>query len=419
MSVIIAPALAVTSVMASGRGGPAGEQAAANAAVRRSARRVDMVTIIYRTMTRILCLVVAATLYAQKPAVITTPYSPAEMRGKQAVVETSRGAFVMELLPDAAPNHVGYFMKLAREGAFAKTLVHRVIRYGIIQGGDPLSRDPAKTAQYGTGGLGVGLKPEINKEAMTAGAVAAVLIPNRPDSAGAQFFVCVTDQAALQGQYTIFARVVEGIEIVQQISAVEADAKGLPATRIEIVSVTIRDTPPPLRDPFADATAADLAAYRLALETTKGRIELAMLPDKAPETVRQILRLASAGVFDGVAVHRVVPGFVIQTGSIAHRAPLTAAQQKLVRNLAPEFTDTPNLPGIVSMARGDDPASATTSFFICVGECRGLDGQFTVFARVASGMDVVQAMAAVPVDGETPKESVTVIKVIVSRVPIS
>ena len=113
------------------------------------------------------------------------------------------------------------------------------------------------------------------------------------------------------------------------------------------------------------------------------------MPDKAPETVRQFLRLAAAGVFDGVAVHRVVPNFVIQTGALAFRnVPLTAAQNKLVRDLQPEFSDTPNVPGIVSMARGDDPASASTSFFICIGECRSLDGKYTVFARVVSGLDV-------------------------------
>jgi peptidyl-prolyl cis-trans isomerase B (cyclophilin B) len=365
-------------------------------------------------MTRILCLLAVVALQtAPKP--IASPYPLADMRDRQAVVETTMGSFVIALLPEAAPNHVGYFMKSARDGAFAKTTIHRVIKYGIIQGGDPLSRDPAKSAQYGTGGLNVGLKPEFSKEPMTAGAVAAVLIPNQPGSAGAQFFVCVTDQIALNGQYTVFGRVVEGIEIVQQISAVNADGQGRPATRIEILSVTIRDTPPPPRDPYADATVAELAAMRLSLETSKGRIELGMLPDKAPETVRQILRLAAAGVFDNTPFHRVVPGFVIQTGSIAHRAPLTPPQQKLVRNLAPEFTDTPNLPGIVSMARGDDPASATTSFFICVGQCRALDSKYTVFARVTAGMDVVQAIAAVPVDGETPRETIVVTKATVTK----
>jgi peptidyl-prolyl cis-trans isomerase B (cyclophilin B) len=362
-------------------------------------------------VTLLLALLIALQAGAAKQTFFTSPQPAAEMRDKQAVVETTHGRFVIELLPDAAPNHVAYFMKLAREGAYTGTTFHRVIKYGIIQGGDPLSKDPAKSPQYGTGGLNM-LRGEINKEPMTAGAVAGVLVPNRPDSAGAQFFICATDQLPLQGQYTVFGRVVEGLEIVQQISAVEANAQGQPLARVVIDSVTIRDTPPPVTDPLVEATAAELARYRAVLETTKGAIELEFLPDKAPETVRQFLRLAAAGVFDGVAVHRVVPNFVLQTGAIAYRAqPLTPAQQKLVTNLQPEFSETPNVPGIVSMARGEDPASATTSFFICIGECRALDGKYTVFARVAGGMDVVQAIAAVPVDGETPKEPITVTRV--------
>jgi peptidyl-prolyl cis-trans isomerase B (cyclophilin B) len=348
---------------------------------------------------------------APRPAFFQSPYPVAEMRGKQAVVVTSAGTFVIQLLPEAAPNHVGHFMKLARDGAYAATIFHRVIKYGVIQGGDPYTKDPAKAAQYGTGGLNE-LKGEINAEPMTAGAVAAVLQPGKPDSAGAQFFVCATDQATLQGQYTVFGRVVDGLEIVQQISASDADAEGHPKSRIAITSVTIRDTPP---EPFVSDTPAGLAGYRAIVETTKGTFELTLLADRAPETVRQFLRLAAAGVYDGVGVHRVAPGFVIQTGALAYRAPLTISQQKLVHNLAPEFSDTKNEYGLVSMARGDDPASATTSFFVCIGECHGLDGQYTAFAKVTSGLEVLRAIAAVPVDGETPKEPITMIRVRIEK----
>ena len=207
------------------------------------------------------------------------------MANKQAVVETSAGTFVIQLLPDVAPDHVAHFIKTAREGGYAGTIFHRVIRYGLIQGGDPLSKDPAKSAQYGTGGLNE-LKAEISAEKHTAGAVSAVLVPGKPDSAGAQFFICATDQPALDGQYTIFGRVVDGLEIVQQISAVDADATGVPKARVVITSVTIRDTPP---EPFVHETAAELGMYHVTLETTKGAIDLAMLADKAPETVRAFL----------------------------------------------------------------------------------------------------------------------------------
>jgi cyclophilin family peptidyl-prolyl cis-trans isomerase len=370
------------------------------------------------TMTRFVLLALVA-LSQARPTLFQTPYPPDQVKDKQAVVVTTEGTFVIQLLPDAAPNHVGHFIKLAREGAYTGTIFHRVIRYGIIQGGDPLSKDPAKTTQYGQGGLNL-LRAEINSEPMTTGAVAAVLVPNNRDSAGAQFFICATDQAPLQGQYTVFGRVIEGIEIVQQISAVAANAQGLPTARVEIKSMAIRDPPPPVRDPLVDAPAAELAQYRAVVETTRGSIELEFLTDKAPETARNFLRLAAAGVYDGTAVHRVVPNFVLQTGALAYRdQPLTAAQQKLVRNLQPEFSDTPNVPGIVSMARGDDPASASTSFFICTGECRALDGKYTAFARVVRGMDVVQAIGSVAVDGETPKEKMTLTRVrVVTREPL-
>jgi len=349
-----------------------------------------------------------------RPSLFTTPLSLDQMKNKQAVVETDAGTFVIQLLPEAAPNHVGHFMTLAAAGAYSGTIFHRVIRYGIIQGGDPLSKDPSKIADYGKGGLNE-LRAEFNAEPMTAGAVAAVLAPGARDSGGAQFFVCVTDQAALNGQYTVFGRVVEGIDVVQQISAVEADANGMPKTRIAIKSVTIRDAPPPKVEAFVNDTAAQLSAYRVTVETTMGAIELEMLADRAPETVRSFLRLAAAGAYDGVAIHRVVPNFVIQTGAMGYRAaPLTPAQQKLVHNLPPEFSNTPNVPGTVSMARGDDPGSGSTSFFICTGECHSLDGQYTVFARVVRGMDVVTAIGNVAVDGEKPKVSLAVTRMTVT-----
>jgi cyclophilin family peptidyl-prolyl cis-trans isomerase len=362
----------------------------------------------------VLCTVLAVAAGEAQSARQTffqSPYPIEELKNKQAVVATDAGTFVIQLLPEAAPNHVAYFVKLAREGAYTGTIFHRVIRYGIIQGGDPLSKDPSKTAQYGTGGLNI-LKAEPNAEKHTAGAVSAVLVPGNRDSAGAQFFVCASDQPALDGQYTIFGRVVEGLDVVQQISAAEADASGRPRERIAITSVTIRDTPPPEPEPFVAASPAEMNGWFAVIDTTKGPIVLQMLADKAPETVRNFLRLAKAGVYDGVAVHRVVPGFVIQTGALAFRErPLTSAQQKLVHNLAPEFTNTPNEPGLVSMARGDDPASASTSFFICIGECRALDGKYAAFAKVVTGMETLRAIADVPVDNEKPREPIAIVSV--------
>src|SRR5260370_20554467 len=187
------------------------------------------------------------------PAPFTTRMTAAEMAHKQAVVETTAGTFVIDLGPDLAPNHVGYFMKLAKEGSYAGTIVHRVVRDGIIQGGDPLSKDRSQPAQYGSGGLGM-LRAEHSAEPFTRGAVGAALRPNQPDSGGAQFFVCVTDQPALPGQFTQFGRVSDGMDVVQKISELPADGKGAPLDRVTITAVTIRDTPAPEPVPFATET---------------------------------------------------------------------------------------------------------------------------------------------------------------------
>jgi peptidyl-prolyl cis-trans isomerase B (cyclophilin B) len=336
-----------------------------------------------------------------------------EMKGKQAVVETAIGTFVIQLLPEAAPNHVGYMITRAREGAYDGTTFHRVVKYGIIQGGDPLSKDPSKTAQYGTGGLGL-LDAENNAETMTRGAVAAVLQPGKRDSAGSQFFVVVTDQPALDGQYTIFGRVVDGIEVVQKISEAPTDANGRVTDRIEMTRVTIRDAPPPEPEPFTTESVEDLARYRAVLETSHGPITLAFLPDKAPGHVRNFLRLASLGAYDGTAFHRVVRGFVLQGGMLNTRtAPVPQRAQRYVRTVAPEFNDSPHVKGTLSMARTDDPNSASTSFFICTGPAPSLDGKYTVFGRVIDGMAVVEAIDAAPVDGETPRQRIEVTRVTV------
>jgi peptidyl-prolyl cis-trans isomerase B (cyclophilin B) len=347
----------------------------------------------------ILSLLIAQT--AKPPVPFTTPLAVAEMANKQAVVNTTAGTFVIDLRPDLAPNHVGYFIQLAREGAYKGTTFHRVIRLGIIQGGDPLTRDPAKAKLYGTGGLGV-LRAEINSEPATRGAVAAVLQPNKPDSGGAQFFVCASDQAALTGKFTVFGRVADGMDVVQKISETPATPDFMATARVEILSVDIRDTPPPEPEPFSSDPVDALASYRAILETTAGPITIEFLPAKAPDTVRAFLRLASAGVFDGTSVHRVVKGFVIQTGSLDTRGPLSEKQQKLVRPLKPEFNDTPHVKGVVSMARGDDPASATTSFFVVTGNASSLDGKYTAFGRVVDGLAVLDAIEQAPVNGETP-----------------
>jgi len=164
-----------------------------------------------------------------------------------ARVDTAQGAFVIRLRPDLAPRHVRHFVKVARAGGYDGTVFHRIVPRGIIQGGDPLSRDPKKTALYGTGGLGL-LKAEFSAQPMTRGSVAAVLRPSSRDSAGNQFFICLSDQPALTGKFTIFGEVASGMEAVDAIGAspVVGDRA---SDRIVLRRVTIDDAPSAATEP--------------------------------------------------------------------------------------------------------------------------------------------------------------------------
>ncbi len=272
---------------------------------------------------------------AQAQTFFASTLPPGELQNKQAVLETSYGTIVMDLLADAAPTHVAHFITRAREGAYDGTTFHRIIKMGIIQGGDPISKDPAQQAKYGTGGLGV-LRFEPNAEKHTRGAVSAVLVPGQRDSAGSQFFICITDQPALDGQYTIFARVVEGIGAAQKMSLVAANAENVPAERIEIRRVTIRERPAPKPEPFAEATADELGKARAVIETSMGTMTVEFFADRAPTHVRAFLRMAAGGVYDGTAINRVAKGFVVQGGYLPlRREPLEPVQQAYVRPLPP------------------------------------------------------------------------------------
>jgi len=323
----------------------------------------------------------------------------------QAVFDTTGGSFIVEFYANEAPNHVRKFIELARQGFFNGTTFHGVVAHGVIQGGDPETRDPKARDKYGTGGFNMGLKPEISQISFTQGTVAAMTLPGAPDSAGSEFFVCVTDQPQFTGQFTAFARVVEGIEVVDKISTTPADDNQIAKERVEIRSVTVRKIPPPAPPPFSTESVEELAQNRVVMQTSKGDIVMELMPDKAPNHVRHFLRLTSLGVYDNTAFHRIAPGFVIQAGDLnTRKEPAPAAARKYVVNIRAEINDVKHKAGIVSMARGDAIDSALTSFFIVLSDQPALDGTYTVFGKVVEGMDVVEKIASTPEENERPKE---------------
>jgi peptidyl-prolyl cis-trans isomerase B (cyclophilin B) len=327
----------------------------------------------------------------------------------QAVFDTSAGTFVIEFYANEAPAHVKKFIELARQGFYNGTTFHSMVPHGIVQAGDPETRNIQAREKYGTGGFNLGLKPEISSLQFKQGTVVATLLPGDANSAGSQFFICVTDQLQFTGQFTAFAHVVEGIEVVDKISATPVDDKQIARDRIEIRSVTVRPIAPPPVVPFTQETTDELSQYRMVMETSKGNIVIEMMPDKAPNHVRHVLRLAALGAYDKTAFHRIAPGFVIQAGDLNTRTePVTAAVHQHVVKIGAEINDVKHRAGIVSMARGDELDSALTSFFIVLGDQPALDGTYTVFGRVVEGMDVVEKIGAVPQQNERPTERVDI-----------
>lgn len=327
--------------------------------------------------------------------------TPAEV---EAVVSTDLGTFRFEFAPGKAPKHVEQFMARARQGYYDGSAFHRVVANGIIQGGDPLLKNPRiPKAQWGTGGLSL-LANEFSDMKHERGVVSTVSVPGRANSEGAQFFVCVSPQPALDGKFSTFGRITEGIDVVEKISQAAADANGMTEKPVRILKVTIEKK---REEPLVNATADEMRKT-VTLKTTLGNIKIKMEPDWAPENVRSFLKLTQSGWYNGTVFHRIAKDFVVQGGTAAGRIHNA---DRWVRPVKGEFrTDVKHARGIVSMAHGDDPNSATTSFFLMLGAAPNLDGQFSAFGSVVEGLEVLDAFGKEEVDGETPKRRLEIIE---------
>jgi peptidyl-prolyl cis-trans isomerase B (cyclophilin B) len=151
-----------------------------------------------------------------------------------AVIETRFGEIELEFLSGKAPRHVENFLKLARSGFYDGTTFHRVIPGFMIQGGDPNTKDlKAPRSQHGTGGPGYNVKAEFNDTKHQRGVLSMARAAS-PDSAGCQFFICVSDSSFLDNQYTAFGRVVRGLEVADKIVSTPRDSKDNPNDRVDI-----------------------------------------------------------------------------------------------------------------------------------------------------------------------------------------
>src|SRR5580698_4282028 len=154
-----------------------------------------------------------------------------------AVINTTEGEMVVEFL-DVAPNTAANFIKLAKQGFYDGTCFHRIIKGFMIQGGDPLTKDPGKEHSWGTGGPGYTIKAEFNDKAHTRGVLSMARSQN-PDSAGSQFFICHGDPRFLDRQYTAFGKLIKGDDVLEKIATTPTHPGDRPDKRVDIISIKI------------------------------------------------------------------------------------------------------------------------------------------------------------------------------------
>lgn len=183
----------------------------------------------------------------------------------------------------------------------------------------------------------------------------------------------------------------------------------------EAKKANARSEPAPAEEPFDGAPVEKMADLCVTLETEAGIIEIEMLAEMAPEAVRNFLNLTSRGAFDTTTFSRVVPGFVIQGGNLATRENLT---QELYRRSQRTVPDEPSIikhvRGVVSLARPEEPNSASSHFFILVGDGPHLDGKFSAFGRVRKGLEVADQINKAPSQGEKPEKAVRINRALIN-----
>jgi peptidyl-prolyl cis-trans isomerase B (cyclophilin B) len=160
-----------------------------------------------------------------------------------AVIRTSEGEMVAEFWPEVAPNTVENFKKLAHSGFYDGTAFHRIVKGFMIQGGDPLTKDPAKESRYGTGDPGYKIKAEFNDRSHERG-VLSMARSSDPDSAGSQFFICLANVSRLDHQYTTFGKIIKGDDVLGKIGDTEVTTsdsgeRSKPTKRVTVESIKI------------------------------------------------------------------------------------------------------------------------------------------------------------------------------------
>lgn len=360
---------------------------------------------------------------------------------KAEIVFKSYGTVKLDLYPDVAPVTVQNFVDLANSGFYDGLTIHRVVPGFVIQGGDPRGDGfglPDQTkikGEFASNGVA-------NEISHVRGVISMARSSNSYDSATSQFFIMLDDKTQvgyLNGNYAAFGYVTEGMDVVDKIAEVEiVEGSDRPQKTITIESVKIVDGTASTADtkttestststssapasPIDPANRSFYSPYNHDFGSVikaemvfkdYGTVKLELYPDAAPISVQNFVDLVSSGFYDGLTIHRIVPGFVIQGGDPTGTGYGQPDQKKIKGEFAANgiVNEISHVRGVLSMARaGNSYDSATSQFFIMHADSTYLDGNYAAFGRVTEGMDVIDAIAAVEIGvNDRPVETIII-----------
>ena len=160
-----------------------------------------------------------------------------------AIIKTSFGEMTIEFWPEAAPKTVENLKTLARKGFYDGTCFHRIVKGFMVQGGDPLTKDPRQESRWGTGDPGYKIKAEFSDKPHVRGVI-SMARSSDPDSAGSQFFICLADARFLDKQYTVFGQLIKGDDVLGKLGNTPTTRGGggensRPVARVGVESIKI------------------------------------------------------------------------------------------------------------------------------------------------------------------------------------
>ena len=316
------------------------------------------------------------------------------------------GTIALTLDADLAPVSVTNFVNLANADFYDGLTFHRIMDGFMMQGGDPDGTGMGGSAQNIQGEFAAnGITNTLNH---TRGVISMARATD-PDSASSQFFIVHEDSTFLDGNYAAFGWVTDGMDIVDTICAstqVEDDngtvlAKNQPVIKeVRVIGELGKDalaSKPSLTDASMltrDSEGLLSGKHKVEIEIEEyGTVALTLDADLAPVTVTNFINLVKDDFYDGITFHRIISGFMIQGGD-PEGTGMGGSEQKIQG----EFTANgivntlSHTRGVISMARTNDPNSASSQFFIMHEDSPHLDGSYAAFGQVTSGIEVVDAI---------------------------